>query len=220
MTIIQDNARREHYIRAHKIAECFGGSLPEMTLLHYEAGEYLDTPFAQSRYMQFVVEGNVMLYSVFEENPIPLMANNLQVSELIGVIRLLRSDAEPLLVEALNDVYTLAFSVDQYRHQLLNDPVFLRYISVKLSEKLWYAICARHNLPLRRRVELALRDAQLGYEFSGVEAIAHTLGASKRQLLRVLKELCEDGVLEHVKKGAYKVLKKPDGEQAPRKAQT
>ena len=40
--------------------------------------------------------------------------------------------------------------------------------------------------------------------------MAGNLNVSSRQLMRVLKEFCDLGVLEHEKKGVYRVLKKPE----------
>ena len=71
------------------------------------------------------------------------------------------------------------------------------------------AVVNSRHLPLRQKVELSLQHAEEDEEFTNISHLAKTLNVSSRQLLRVLKELCDKGVLEHVGKGRYRVLRRP-----------
>ena len=79
-----------------------------------------------------------------------------------------------------------------------------------MAEKLNGAVMASNQMTLRQKVRLSLCHAEPGQRISGIAAIAESLNVSSRQLMRVLKEFCELGVLSHEKKGEYRVLKKPE----------
>ena len=79
-----------------------------------------------------------------------------------------------------------------------------------MAEKLNGAVMGSNQLTLYQKVRRSLRFAEPGQHISGVRSIAESLNVSSRQLMRVLKEFCDLGVLEHEKKGVYRVLKKPE----------
>ena len=80
-----------------------------------------------------------------------------------------------------------------------------------MAEKLNGAVMGSNQLTLYQKIRRSLRYAEPGQRFSGIGAIAGNLNVSSRQLMRVLKEFCDQGMLEHEKKGVYRVLKKPEG---------
>ena len=91
----------------------------------------------------------------------------------------------------------------------MNDPVFLLHLCRCLANKLNGAVISSRNVSLKQRVCLSLQNAQPGDQFSNIGRLAKSLNVSSRQLMRVLKELCEQGFLEHPDKGVYIVLKRP-----------
>lgn len=210
METLQNSALRDRYIRENGLADLFSGKMPVMILLHYAPGDLLTTPFSPSGLLQFVVKGDLLLYDMPDENSTVMLQTNYNDVKLLGDVELLNSSFAPFFVEARSDVHTLAIHLDQYRTQLLNDPVFLRYVCGILSDKLAGAVRANDHAPLKVKVEKSLRYASVGHRIDNIAGIAKQLGVSNRQLLRVLREMCEQGVLEHEKKGVYRVLKHPD----------
>ena len=210
METIQNAALRDRYIRENGLADLFSGKMPVMILLHYAPGDLLTTPFSPSGLLQFVVKGDLLLYNMPDENSTVMLQTNYNDVRLLGEMELLNSRFDPFFVEARSDVYTLAIHLEQYRTRLLNDPLFLRYICNILSDKLAGAVRETINVPLKTRVENSLRYASMGQCFDNVGGIAKQLGVSNRQFLRVLREMCELGVLKHEKKGVYRVLRHPD----------
>ena len=208
---LNDRARLEHYMEAFCIRRLFRGEAPSFLLLHYAPGDLLTTPFSPSQFLQFVVEGNLLLYDMPDENSTVMLQTNFNEVRLLGEMELLNARFDPFFVEAKTDVYTLAIYMEHYREKLLNDPVFLRYVCLTLSDKLAGAVRSTFNVPLKDRVKASLSYAEPGQSFCNIAGIAKQIGVSNRQLLRVLKSFCEEGVLAHEKKGVYRVLKKPEG---------
>jgi CRP/FNR family putative post-exponential-phase nitrogen-starvation transcriptional regulator len=208
METMNDRALMQRYMKDLHITECFGRELPRFLLLHYNPGDLLTTPFSPSKYLQFVAEGDLLLYDMPDESQIVMLQTNSNAVKLIGEVELLNPGFDPFFVEAASHVYTLAIYLDTYRDLLLNDPVFLRYICVTLSDKLAGAVHSTMPEPLKTRVIRSLRYAEPGDRFGDIAGFSARLGVSSRQLLRVLKALCEEGILKHEKKGQYQLLKK------------
>ena len=218
METINNQKKIDAYIEKRGLRELFGSEMPRCYLRHYTPGELLTTPFSPSQYLQFVVDGDLLLYNMPDEESTVMLQTNYNEVRLLGDMELLDNKFTPLFVEAKTDVYTLAFHLEAYRQQLLNDPVFLRYLCLSLAKKLNGAVMSSMRVPLRQLVNLSLQKAEIGSEITNIAHLAHSLNVSPRQLLRVLKEYCELGVLEHPRKGVYlvknkEVLNLPKGEK-------
>ena len=210
MKTIHNHRLYDQYIESRQIRSLFSGELPRFLLLHYAPGELLTTPFSPSGYLQLVVDGELLLYDMPDESSTISLHSDFYEIGILGDMELLNVAFTPLFVEAKSDVYTLALYLEQQRRRLLDDPVFLRYLCTSMAEKLNGAVMASNQMTLRQKVRLSLCHAEPGQSISGIAAIAGSLNVSSRQLMRVLKEFCELGVLEHEKKGVYRVLKKPE----------
>ena len=210
METIQDRKLYDHYIQSQQITALFSGELPHFLLLRYEPGDLLTNPFAPSEYLQLIVDGELLLYDMPDESSTVSLQTDFHEVNVLGDIELLNVPFTPLFVEAKSDVYTLALYLEQHRQRLLDDPAFLRYLCTSMAEKLNGAVMASNRLTLYQKVTRSLCYAEPGQRISGIGAIADRLNVSSRQLMRVLKEFCDLGVLEHEKKGEYRILKKPE----------
>lgn len=207
---INDRKQLSACIRRRGIDAMFCGELPHFFLRHYSPGELLTNPFSPSEYLQIIVEGTVLLYDMpDEESTVILQTTNNEV-EILGDLELLDAKFTPFFVEAKTEVYTLAVHLEQYRQQLLSDPVFLRALCRNLANKLNGAVAANRHCSLRQRVVMSLRQAEPGTRICNVGQLAQSLNVSARQLMRILKALCGEGVLRHEEKGVYVLLKKPE----------
>ena len=206
-----NNARlRESYLKQRKIDRLFSPEkMPHFLLLHYSPGELLTTPFSPSSYFQIVADGELLLYDMPDETSTVSLQTNYTELEMIGEMELLDTSFTPFFVEAKTDVYTLALHLDRYRESLLQDATFLRYIASSLAGKLNNAVISSRRMPLRTLVEASLRRSRPGDRVTNIGRIAQSVNVSNRQLMRVLKELCEEGILEHEQKGVYVVLRTP-----------
>ena len=209
MKTVYDSARKARYIKELDIERYFSSKVPDFLLLRYLPGEMLTSAYSPSQYVQFVAEGELLLYDMpDEEHTITIQTTHNDVN-ILGEMELLDARFTPFFVEASSVVYTLALRLDQYREQLLSDPVFLRRICLSLAEKLNGAVSSSARLPLKVKVCRSIRLVEPGQRITGIGQLAKSVNVSNRQMLRVLKELCLEGVLEHEKKGVYRVLKQP-----------
>jgi len=206
---IHDPKLLERYLNNSGVRELFGSGLPRFFLLRYSPGELLTTPFSPSLYLQFIVDGDLLLYEMpDEESTITLLTQNNDIN-ILGDVELIDTKFTPFFVEAKTGVYALAVYLEQYREQLLNDPVFLLHLCRCLSNKLNGAVLSSRHGTIRQRVNMSIQNAQVGDRISNIGRLARSLNVSSRQLLRVLKELCDEGILEHPDKGLYIVRRRP-----------
>lgn len=209
METVNDRKLRDHYLETRRIQELFSTCVPNFFLLHYQPGELLTNPFSPSRYIQFVVEGELLLYDMPDEDSTVMIQTTYNEVNLLGEVELLDAQFTPFFVEARTDVYTLALYLEQYQQILLNDPAFLRYLCSCLAAKLNGAVASSVQMPLKKRVALSLQYADDSQCITDIGRLAKTFNVSNRQLLRVLKDFCREGILEHSQKGVYRILKKP-----------
>ncbi len=209
METVHDRKRRDRYIREQHILDHFSICKPDFLLMHYSPHELLTNPFSPSQYLQFIVEGELLLYDMPDEESTVTIQTSFNDVQLLGDVELLDAQFTPFFVEARTDVYTLAIYQSRYRDILLKDPVFLLYLCRTLANKLNGAVADSKHMPLKHRVEISLHYATENERITNIAHLAKSLNVSNRQFLRVLKELCEEGVLEHEKKGVYRLIRLP-----------
>lgn len=210
METVNDRKLRDYYLEKRRIHDLFSTCVPNFFLLHYQPGELLTNPFSPSQYLQFVVEGELLLYDMPDEDSTVMLQTSYNEVNLLGEVELLDAQFTPFFVEARTDVYTLALYLEQYQQILLNDPAFLRYLCSCLASKLNGAVASSVQMPLKKRVALSLQYADDSQCITDIGRLAKTFNVSNRQLLRVLKDFCQEGILEHSQKGVYRILKKPE----------
>ena len=210
METVNDRKLRDDYLEKRRIHDLFSTCVPNFFLLHYQPGELLTNPFSPSQYLQFVVEGELLLYDMPDEDSTVMIQTTYNEVNLLGEVELLDAQFTPFFVEARTDVYTLALYLEQYQQILLNDPAFLRYLCSCLASKLNGAVASSVQMPLKKRVALSLQYADDSQCITDIGRLAKTFNVSNRQLLRVLKDFCREGILEHSQKGVYRILKKPE----------
>ena len=210
METVNDRQLRDYYLETRRIYDLLSTCVPNFFLLHYQPGELLTNPFSPSQYLQFVVEGELLLYDMPDEDSTVMIQTTYNEVNLLGEVELLDAQFTPFFVEARTDVYTLALYLEQYQQILLNDPAFLRYLCSCLASKLNGAVASSVQMPLKKRVALSLQYADDSQCITDIGRLAKTFTVSNRQLLRVLKDFCREGILEHSQKGVYRILKKPE----------
>ena len=187
--------------------DCFSCD-PVFVLHHYRPGELLASPFEKNRYLQFIVEGEILLYDMPSADSFTSVGTPFYYANLIGENELVDPDFRTFFVEAKTDVYTLALSVEEYGDRLMNDNVFLRYVCRTMSRKLDNVIKISHKVTLREQMMRYLAMTDCTKPIHDLQHLAQLLHVSSRQLSRTLIELCDEGYLEREKKGVYRITDK------------
>ena len=202
MNIVSSPEKIDAYLRKYQITELFSCN-PVFTLRRYLSGELLTSPFSKTRLLQFIVEGDVLLYDMPTEDTVTEIETPAYQARLIGDAELFDPDFPTFFVEAKTEVYTLSLSLDEYRERLLNDNTFLRFLCRTFTRKLAGATAPACRLPLREQLIRYVEAADKDTPIRDMKHLAYLLHTSPRNLSRALNSLCEDGTLERSKKGTY-----------------
>ena len=177
----------------------------ELFLLQYEKGELVTSPFVEERWFQVVVQGSLSIYFIRDDGARYALSSGGQ-DYILGDMDLFRPDTGSICTEAAEPLLCLALSIDQNRQRLLDSAPFLQVICRSLTAKM-AAITALDAAPasLSDRVLSYMQYKCEGGILRGLERGAFHLHCSSRQLQRILNQWEQQGRVEKIGKGAYRL---------------
>lgn len=170
----------------------------------YKKGEIITFPQRRMYRLMFVLSGQIAVYAVNENGDVMLVVTGNDFT-VLGDIEFATGSESVFFVEARSDVHITYLDIEKERKRLENDTVFLRALMKEIALKLSGPLMqVSINAPIRERVLLLLsKDSKI----HGLENACAHLHCSRRQLIRVLHQLCDEGLVEHSGHGLY-ILKK------------
>ena len=182
----------------------------ELVLLQYDKGELVTSPFAEERWFQVVVQGSLNIYFIRDDGARYSLSSGNE-GYILGDMELFDPHTESIYPEAAEPLVCLALSLDRSREALLADAGFLQTVCRSLTAKL-SALTALDAAPA------SLPDRVLSYMsykcrdgvLKGLEQEAFHLHCSARQLQRILNRFVQEGRVEKVGKGAYRLTGKSE----------
>lgn len=205
MKRIKNQQRLNALLEKNHIPQYFKDPDLPFQLWRFEKGEYLNNALDPLEYISFVIYGTIRIIHIRDNGSMYEVTSGSGFTILgdheFGLHRL-----SPYLVETLSDVLCISLPLVHCREKLENDPVFLRHLLKSMAEKITM-LSGDLSEPsnLRERVLRYMKLQCPGMVLSGVEKVAHALGCSKRQLLRILRQLCEESIVTKTGKGKYQL---------------
>lgn len=190
----------------YHFADIFGTPDLPFSICQYEKGEILNNLRDPASYLHFVIRGNVLIYSVFEDGS----RYQVGLSEgftLLGDMEFCDETSLPLLVEAVSQVVCIELPLYECRDALLKDNTFLRYLLHSIAHK--FAMFSQSEACFTNLEEKLLHYFKYGcpdHQLQGIEKAAVRLHCSRRQLQRLLKSLTDRQIIEKTGKGNYRLL--------------
>lgn len=168
-----------------------------------EKGELLSGPHIRQRYLYFLYSGTIQIYGVgFDGRKIPV--NLARKGSVIGDVEFCSGRNSSIFSEVAKEVLCVGISTAEYRDVLENDNRFLRYLLSSLSSKVY--LTSVSDVPAVSVEEKLLHYMEREcpeHVLNGIEPATLALRCSRRQLQRVLKELCEEGRVKKTGRGIY-----------------
>lgn len=182
----------------------------EFLLLHYQKNEFILSPDQPVHYLLFIAEGLIHIYDISSEGKkSPVTSETGQTLPLLGDIEFSLRSGEPYFVEAVTEVTAVAIPIAASRQVLNQDVLFLQYLTTSLATKLKRAgqidIEAQS---VQERVLIYMENIYPNGILRGVDNTAMQLRCSRRQLQRVLKDLCASGKIKKIGRGTYQLVRK------------
>ncbi len=176
--------------------------LAALSLVRRSVGELLIRSGAPVRDLLFLVEGKTKSYSTLDNGQSVLAAFALPF-DVFGEAELFSTDRYTLSVEAIDDCVCLALPVSAIKKSAERNCRLFMYLCGRLGSKLSNRIIAESiNLryPVERRLAsylLAAADEEGGIRGAvDLGELADFIGASYRQMARVLKRFRAEGLMD------------------------
>lgn len=160
------------YVKKYGISRFFDTRDLPFFLIRYEKGETIIHPTEHTRYLQFVVEGTVAIYSIRRDgSQFPIASSDDFM--MLGDVEFVNQSLPALFAEAKSDTAAVALSLDENKPVLDRDLAFLHYTLRSLVKK----------------IELSTMNEA---EFISLED----------KLLHYIQYCCHDGLLVHIGKAS------------------
>lgn len=205
MKEIRDPKKLENIFESQSVH--FRARPPVLRLLEFEKGELLTHPLKPLEQFLFILEGSVVIYLISHDGSLRYISRA-GSGTLLGDMEFSGGADQILYTEAISNVLCLSMPFSENRGVLENDPLFLRFVMGHLAEKVSLSSAMEVMVQtLEEKVLLYLRKMQPSHEINSVNEAIQTLHCSRRQLQRVLKKLCAEGLLVKTGRGRYRLHK-------------
>lgn len=176
----------------------------EFIMIEYEQGETIINPLEKTSYIQFVVEGTLLISFIDLEGKQTIVSQSEELC-ILGDMEFV-DDLNPMFfAEAKTKVKTLALSLKEDKESLNQDLQFLHTLLNSIAAKLKQSSTNQFVYQSVEERFLYYMHYYCKGSLSSIEEATNYLHCSRRQLQRVLKKLCDEGRIIKEGKGKYKI---------------
>lgn len=209
MEIIHDPNRLEKLMMQYQISTRFrycDEYRSYFYLIRFQKGEYIYRTDYQKQYLLFFLSGKIKVCSHLS-NGKSLLVCFFTSFQVLGDLELFEMDTSGTTVQAVEPCICIALKTVNIRKRLMEDTLFLQFISKSLADKLNRSTLNNSiNLlyPLENKLASYIYQVSANDLFSeNLTQLSELLGTSYRHLLRVIKQFVEDGILEKAAAGYH-----------------
>lgn len=182
----------------------------EFQFFTFNKDETIMSQTKENKMLYLITDGKVKVSRILE-NGNQSIVHFAKPKDLIGELELLGVEEEPREVKAQTEVECLGISVVKYQSYLLNDVVFLNYLSTYLASKLLNRtnrLGDGSNYQLIHRLSAFILEAQVNNVYNEKHTeVAEYLNVSYRHLTYTFKRLLDENIL--VKKKRLYIITNP-----------
>lgn len=205
MREIKDGAILGKYLKKYRISELFDTENLPFRLVEYAPGEQINYLHPPEEFLKFVVEGTLCIYSISGEGN-RYVYGRIDHPVFLGEMEFCGKRYDNHWHEAMTRLRCVELYVPPLKETLEADNRFLRFLlQVFAAERYRLTMEQSGSETGCRERLLNLLRASPEHSLSGVEAAAERLHCSSRQVLRELKALCEEELIEKIGKGKYRL---------------
>lgn len=176
----------------------------EFIIIEYEEGETIINPLEKTQYIQFVIEGTLLISFIDQDGRQTIVSQSEELC-ILGDMEFV-DDLNPMFfAEAKTKVKTLALSLKEYKEKLNQDFQFLHTLLNSIASKLKQSSTNQFVYQSVEERFLYYMNYYCGGSLSSIEEATSYLHCSRRQLQRVLKKLCDEEIIIKEGKGKYKI---------------
>ena len=162
------------------------------------------SPLNPAEHILFLVQGSAQMYDLREDGT-KLPVAHIADEAVIGDMEFITGCPTGFFVEAAEDSICLALPRERYAAQLHQDLRFLHWLLKEMTEKFIHGMGVEIAPATLEKKVLQFFEKETAGEISAVETLLFQLRCGRRELQRVLKKLCDDGQLERLGRGHYRL---------------
>lgn len=211
MRQLHDDELLQQLLTKHGILNLFETTELPFRLYQYDKGEIIRCVRDSAFFLQFFVQGSIQIYSIRSDgSQYPICV--LHDFTVLGDMEFCGADSRAtILVEVCEPTLCVELPLHGYQEKLENDNTFLRFLLHAVVRKL--SLVSQSEAAFSNLEEKLLHYLTYeceNHQFQGVERTAFHLRCSRRQLQRLLKSLTEQGIIEKLGKGNYRLRQSHD----------
>ncbi len=202
----ESEKRKQSYLKRYGIKDLFTDPEQiEFELFEFSRGEIINNLIDPANSLLFTVGGVIRVYNIRDNGTMALLSEG-ESFTVLGDVEFSTGKPSAYIVEAGTQAHCIIVDLKRYRPVLEKDPVFLSFLLASVTEKLNKTTAyLLEPEDLRERTVYYIEHSD-HRTLKGVASAASYLHCSKRQLLRILKELQEEGVIIKTGKGIYRLV--------------
>lgn len=205
MEILQQKEKLEVLIHSIGLSKLYADVPQAFHLAHFKKGELLTGPGIPLEDLLFLAKGSVHIYGL-RENGSSFSVYLADQRTILGDFEFLQHTALPFYTEAAEDVLCILLDARHYRRDLEQNIDFLHFLLVSLSSKFRLIfLIGNSSQPVEEKLLIFLRELQSDHTIHSIHSVTQKLQCSRSQLQRVVRDLCKNGMLEHIGKGKYRL---------------
>ena len=207
MKRIKDRKKLQMWLDRYDILSHFSDPRLPFELVRFDAHEIINNLYETSENIMFFVTGKLNIRNIRDDGTVYLISETTEFM-ILGDVEYADRHITPHIVEATEPSLMIVLPLDeQTRTKLDHDPVFLRYLLSSLAGKfIGFSSAVTEPKTLRERLIFHLENTAQDRMIRSVINTSDALQCSRRQLLRILKQLCEEGIVEKTGKGKYRLI--------------
>jgi len=201
MTVLDNESLRAKLMEQFHIDDYFESLTNlKIDLVNFSKDEILIKEGENVEYLYFILVGKVKAFSCSIKGDFEVLY---MTKGLLGDVEFVSAKPAIRNVQVVSDTLCMRLGVKGYRHRLMSDRNFLRYLTSQLADK----ILLEKDNTAANSAELTSEDKLLEYlKLSAKEdglitqslrEIAPVMGVSYRHLIRMMNALVDDGRLKH-----------------------
>ncbi|WP_283624472.1 cyclic nucleotide-binding domain-containing protein [Clostridium butyricum] len=210
MEILDDKELLDKYVEKYNIDKIFSfWDKYEAKLVKYSKNEIICSKDRSISQITFIVKGYVKIYYVSAEGKVLYLALKKDFT-MLGEVEF-AGEIDIPYAESVSEVIAVSISTDKYKDLLNEDVVFCRYVIKCLASKISLSaktsfINQLHSKESRLAIYILTNEKNNVIDEKWTET-SNLLAFSYRQLMRLLNNFCEDGLIKRSnKKGRYEIV--------------
>ena len=194
----------EQWIKESGIRDIIGIPSPRYHAFIYDKGELILAPYQPLTHLLLIVRGSAIVYTLLEDGTHVPVAE-IGKSAILGDVEFYTGEPSGNYVETKSHTVCLGLSLSEYRDTLDRDVKFLHALLDSFWRKIFLASDDFYSESVGKRVVNYMKTLNPAGEMNSVTSALYALHCSRRQLQRVLKDLCDSGEIIRTGKGHYRL---------------